>query len=179
MEIIKPHFNKSKEVGKKDVPIIEKAIVPMMNLCKELEKKTWDQVFALAHCQVNNKPLRFFVFNSNNKYIDEFLGTKGSEVIINPRIVSHVKFKDTKQENCVSFPGESAKNVQRYTKIEIEYQDLLVKEDNSLFISDKKRMSCTGVIAQIFQHQIDHFNAKYIYSKEEIDLWNISQLSSK
>ena len=107
---------------------------------------------ALAHCQITNRdPLRFFV-------------TNGGEVIINPVITNHTRHTSKKKEACLSYPNKETIQKDRYNKIEIEYQDL--EHDESGFkISDIKEKSLSGVEAQVYQHEIDHFNAVYCFDE--------------
>lgn len=97
---------------------------------------------ALAHCQVEHeKPKRFFVFANG-------------EVIINPKIIKRDnKFKHT--EGCMSFPFRNTKKVPRFKNIVVTYN-----KKNGEEVTESKE----GLVACIFQHEIDHMNGRSIFS---------------
>lgn len=66
--------------------------------------------------------------------------------MINPKIISKNKEYKTK-EGCLSLIGE--RECTRYEEIEVEYLDKTFT---------KKKSKYTGLIAEIIQHEIDHFN---------------------
>lgn len=66
--------------------------------------------------------------------------------MINPKIISKNKKYKTK-EGCLSLIGE--RECTRYEEIEVEYLDKTFT---------KKKSKYTGLIAEIIQHEIDHFN---------------------
>ena len=103
---------------------------------------------AIAHAQIEAKdPLRFFV-------------TKEGDLIINPVITRHSNISYPKREGCTTFTQNVPwVLVQRYQKIEVEYYTL--DEDTLEWVHHEE--ACSGKQAQIFQHEIDHMNAKYIY----------------
>jgi peptide deformylase len=146
LKIIDPHKKISREVTEKDISTIIKIAFDMANYCSFPEKH-WNikAVMALAHCQVEKKdPLRFFT-------------TVDGELIINPVIIRHTEVTVDSLEGCVSFPSEPSIIVQRWNKCEVKYQ---VLENNKLVEKEEK---LSGLRAKVFQHEIDHFDAKYIY----------------
>ena len=72
------------------------------------------------------------------------------EIFINPKILfcSH---KRVLEEGCLCHTG--VKQVVRYDKIKVEYQDFRMK---------KKIRTLTGFEAQILQHEMDHFEGVLI-----------------
>lgn len=72
-------------------------------------------------------------------------------VVINPKILSF-DGEDVMEEGCLSLPGLRV-NVRRPTKIKLKYNDLELKEHIEEF---------DGLIARVFQHEIDHLNGKLI-----------------
>lgn len=110
--------------------------------CRPHGRKTG--AMALAHCQVDKTdPLRFFVM-------------KDGSIFINPKIIER-KGESWSMEGCMSFPYLDDKKVRRAEQIKVTYLDLKGEEVTGEF---------TGLIAYIFQHEIDHFNGVSIYSKK-------------
>lgn len=68
--------------------------------------------------------------------------------VINPKILSFSKRTKTYFEGCLSTPAIWG-DVKRHTQIKITYQDIQGKT-----ITEK----LTGVLAWIFQHEVDHLN---------------------
>lgn len=127
---------------------------------RELFKKNFANKrsgYAVAHCQVvGENPLKFFVlspeiFNSEYREILE------DDVIINPVILEKEEKYKT-QELCLSFPFENWQNVKRFNKIKVQYQ--VVKDGN---LSEPIIKEIDGLLAQIFQHEVEHFEGKTIY----------------
>ncbi|MDX9702123.1 MAG: peptide deformylase [Candidatus Auribacterota bacterium] len=69
-------------------------------------------------------------------------------VVINPEITSYSKQTDTMEEGCLSFPGIRA-NIVRAQTIEVTFYDL----EGKFY-----RITCSDLIARVFQHEIDHLN---------------------
>jgi peptide deformylase len=123
------------------------------------------KVFAIHHMQVCElNPFNFFVLNPEplGAIIDEL----GSRFIINP-VISNYLIKDPKgvpffqkmKEGCASFPYKTQKNVDRAPMVEVKYQ---IPGTKGL---EDKTMQVQGVVAQIFQHEIDHGHGKNIFYK--------------
>ena len=70
--------------------------------------------------------------------------------MINPVILKKEKLYET-EESCLSFIG--FRKTKRYEMIEVEYLDRNFKKQKQVF---------TGFIAQIIQHEMDHFEGKII-----------------
>lgn len=80
---------------------------------------------------------RIFVMGTNEK----------SFVCINPEIVSgEGEVKDI--EGCLSYPGLYL-HVKRYLTVNVKYQNILGEEKIHTF---------TGIMARVFQHELDHLN---------------------
>jgi peptide deformylase len=116
-------------------------IKEMLEVCKQpLGRKSGG--LALAHCQVDqDDPLRFFVL-------------KTGDVIINPKILDKSD-RVTNIEGCLNFPFRDDKKISRYNKIKVCY----TKNNKSELIEQELE----GIMAFIFQHEIEHFNGKTIY----------------
>lgn len=69
-------------------------------------------------------------------------------VFINPEIVKHARKREWMEEGCLSVrPWHGS--VSRYTKVTVRARD----ENGVLFTEGR-----SGLLAQIFQHEIDHLN---------------------
>lgn len=80
----------------------------------------------------------FFVAKNGEKFIS----------VINPRILSISRRTKRYFEGCLSIPNMWGE-VKRYTNVRVTYQDLSGKNTT---------VSLKGVLAWIFQHEIDHLN---------------------
>lgn len=145
---VEPHKVRSREVVESDLPrVLEEAHV-LFQLCYTYHGLHAGG-FAVAHPQIDDKePLRFFV-------------TAEQEIVINPEITNHTSTKVDHKEGCLSFPGLYPIVVQRWNKCEVRYQTLTPEGKLSEFTNEP----LTGRRARIFQHEIDHFDGKYIYDK--------------
>lgn len=82
---------------------------------------------------------------------------KDALVIINPRIVKHSWLKNKDEEGCLSVPGVYG-SVSRWNSVRIEYQDRNGKHILA---------NASGLMARIFQHEIDHLNGILFIDKAE------------
>ena len=81
-------------------------------------------------------------------------GVLPHDIVINPKILEKDE-RYTVKEGCLSFPFRGQKKTIRYNKIKVEYQDIKMKKHVKKF---------EGKEAQIFQHEIQHFNSDHIYN---------------
>ena len=98
---------------------------------------------ALAAIQVG-APLRIVVIRNDFDNRDDETFT----VFINPEITKYEGKIEHDFEGCLSVPDVYGK-VPRYSKVRVRAQD----EDGRYF-----RMTASGFLARIFQHEIDHTN---------------------
>jgi len=167
ISLVKPHGKKSRDVTDKDLKRIKTVAQQMVILAGAmLLRKVVTEVYAISHPQVDQRdPLRFFTFCPQSKTIrDNIELIDRSFVIVNPKITRHTSVKVRKEEGCVTFLGLANQPVDRYNKIEVDYQQI---ERNAitqeLTLTQFKHRSFTGVMAQIFQHEIDHFEGVYVF----------------
>jgi peptide deformylase len=90
------------------------------------------------------------VGSSWNIFVASPDGEKGKEMVFINAVLSSPKEKELKAEGCLSVPGVSAK-VPRYNEITVTALDLDGK---------KIKMTGTGLLAQIFQHEVGHLQGK-------------------
>jgi len=89
--------------------------------------------------------LRIFALNLNNEI----------RVFINPEITHFSKKTTPEQEGCLSVPGRAGL-VERFKKVVMKYYD-----ENGV----KHKIKAKGLIAQAFQHEIDHLNGTLYIDK--------------
>jgi peptide deformylase len=142
-----------KDIKKKSSPVtdIETQVIPHIDDMAELcRRKTADnrRGLAIAHCQMEKEnPLTFFVMACG-------------DAIINPKIISVVeKTEFLHSECCMSFPNREPVKVKRYNRIKVEYTLYTGNRDKSQYVEK----TVSGIFALILQHEIDHFDLKYIY----------------
>lgn len=147
MKLVSPHSKTSREVTDADVPKLDALALVMHALCLT-PHGCHDGGYAVAHSQIDDQdPMRFFV-------------TKELEVIVNPRVTGSTKVPCQKREGCLTFPDRQGTVVPRFNKLTVEYWKFKEGRLEGPITEDLK-----GLRAQIFQHEIDHMNAKYIFDK--------------
>lgn len=163
--IVAPHKKISREVKLSDLETIKGLYLPLEMLMNDLENSgAFSDVYAIAHQQVEEKdPLRFFVINANNKEVIRSNDTWDlpDYIIINPIITRHTNIPVTKSEGCLSFPNFPNNDVDRWNKIEVEFYT--INHEGTALV--KHQAKCAGKLAQIFQHEIDHFNCEYVWKE--------------
>lgn len=167
ISLVAPHGYKSRDVKDSDIDRVKDNAQQMVILAGAMiMRKMAVEIYAISHPQVDGRhPLRFFTFCPQSKTVrDNIKELDNSMVILNPRIVRHTGVSVQKDEGCVTFLGLPNVPVQRYNKIEVEYQSL--ERDpvtQKLTMTPFKHKSFAGVMAQIFQHEIDHFEGIYVH----------------
>ena len=165
MFIIKPHKNKSRLAVDSDAMYIARQASEMMLLAAKIEheRKLFSAVYAVHHSQVNNKPIDFFILNPTNPIIASRYEARDSFIVINPKIIKSTRHTIDSEESCLSFAGYAPTTVQRYNKITVEYQILVEQDDGEFLLSIARQENVGSILAKVFQHEIDHAQAKYIY----------------
>jgi peptide deformylase len=150
-EAIKQKSEDVKEIDQR----ISMHIIEMKNMLVKNHFSNDRIGYAIAHCQVvEHTPLRFFVMQSN--LAEQYdLPT----VIYNARILDQSEPYEV-LELCLSFPYHGRAKINRYRKIEVEYQ---IEENGKLSKPIKKKFE--DFIAQLFQHEIQHFEGDTIYNQ--------------
>lgn len=155
--MIKTPKKKSKEVL--EFATIAKEAAAMMRLLQTYRSpagKGPDQHFALHHSQFSSNPYNFFVINN------WVVNAPENEVcvVVNPKIIE--KDSSTRKrvrEGCMSFPFRNGILVNRYDKIKVTFQ--VPSEDGKKLLDKEEEM--TGIMAQIFQHEVQHAHGHHIY----------------
>lgn len=121
---------------KKINPALQKTLKDMVKLTLTFKDP---EGVGLASTQVGLSE-SFFVAKNNTKFLS----------VVNPKILSTGKKTKKYFEGCLSIPGTWGE-VERYLSIKVSYQD----ETGKIITKPIK-----GVLAWIFQHEIDHLNGK-------------------
>lgn len=184
MKIIATHYKVSKPVAK--YKEIEKEAELMKRFIVHGDfKGFYNKAFAIAHAQVSETPMSFFVVSPDVMVEKMF----EDQVIINPKIISSPLYVLEQREGgfmdadyteqvlnaiesdepCMSFPFRKPKRIKRFNKIVVQYQ---IKGWFGLK-TIKKEVS--GIASQIFQHEYDHTEGKNIYFESEtpIKWWEL------
>lgn len=119
---------------KKITPGLIQIIKDMIKLTKTFKEP---EGVGLAATQIGLEE-SFFVAKNGQKFIS----------VVNPKILSYGKRTKKYFEGCLSTPNIWGE-VKRYANIKVSYQD---KERKTI------TQSLKGVLAWIFQHEIDHLN---------------------
>lgn len=160
--IVLPHKKVSRLVTEDDLQRVYEDAERMHTLCNR-PIGIYRRFYAIAHPQcVEEDPLRFFVLN--NPFPEVGIRTL---VIINPVIIRHTNSTVESEEGCASFATMPANKVERYNKCEVEFSPLEFSEipgsGYKPFMGKRVTLNLSGKIAKIFQHEIQHLDAKYIY----------------
>lgn len=166
MEIsyVKPHSRVSEEVREEDYARVFEVAEEIFKLSRQAHG-IHKSAYAIAHAQVDGeRPLRFFV-------------THQGDVFINPKITRHTQVPVDRLEGCMSFPTNGPARVQRFNKIELEYQHFNVGAEKPWAVSPVQFEALNGLAAQVVQHEIDHMDGKYVYPipQEAVDAPELTQ----
>lgn len=167
--IIFPHKKISRPVYEADLKRVYQDAEEMFKLTTK-QIGNYNSFYAIAHPQcTDDDPLRFFVL-SPVIIKDSWFHSNPVKtlVIINPVIINHTKQEISSVEGCASFATLPTKETTRYNKIEVEFNELEFWKDTMTNeykpkIGRRQTVGLSGLISKIWQHEIDHLNAKYIY----------------
>ena len=176
MEIIKIHYKVSKPV------VVYKEIKKEANEMRRFIvlgqfKGFYNKAYAIAHCQVSETPMSFFVVApeciKEKMFVDD--------IIVNPEIIKSETYKEIAgrkvvngieyQEPCMSFPFRRPKRITRYDVIKVRYQI------PGFFGFGLKTVEAElkGIASEIFQHCYDLTKGKNIYFESEapVKWWDL------
>lgn len=142
--IIKPNHKKSQLVTLYSEELLAD-IALMRQMLKDQNFENNQKGFAIAHCQVSENPLTLFVVEKS---------IMKNDVIVNPELIgAGGRYMAT--EGCLSFPNLPMTKVRRYKEMVVRYET-----------PDGQQIqeTLTGVKAQIFQHEMEHFEGTNIYN---------------
>lgn len=150
--LVLPHSLKSRLVTEEDVPRVVEETKVLHAICFEPTGK-YQGAFAMHHSQIDDKdPLSFFV-------------TADRRIIINPVVIRHSSYEVDSDEGCVTFSHLPQVTVKRWRKMDVEYVTIMVDPDDEtkFKLSSIIEEHVVGREAWMFQHEMGHGDAKYIY----------------
>ena len=123
---------------------------------------------AIAAPQVGY-PLRIFLISGHTfQYLRNTTEPIPNKLYINPRIVNHSRRTEVMEEGCLSVRWLYGK-VERFTKATVK----AYSEDGTPF-----QEGASGLLAQIFQHEIDHLDG-VLFIDKATDVQNMPPDESK
>ena len=150
--IVAPHKLVSRPVTEKDLDKVIEEVRVLHELCFS-KIGVYNGAYAIHHSQIDDKdPMNFFV-------------TRDRMIIINPVITRHSNYTVDSKEGCMSFGEKAEIIVPRWHKCEVEYVTIMVDPENKdkFKLSSVQADKLSGHISFIFQHEVDHGNAQFIY----------------
>ena len=157
--IVTPHDKVSRLVTEADLPRVFRESEEIYKLLNT-QIGIHNRFYAIAHPQIDDQdPLRFFVVNNQ---MFEFHNWP-SIVIVNPVILRHTGSFINSEEGCASFSLLPSTIVDRWNKCEVEFSPLEFDENQKPRLGKRVVRNCHAKVAKVFQHEIDHLDAKYIY----------------
>jgi len=145
-----------------DVPLQEIPTATIQSLLADMRETLAAETdgVGLAAPQIG-VPLRVFIVSK--KAFERSKKEQARDLVcINPRIIKTSRKKDRMDEGCLSVRGKYG-NVSRALKVTIEAYD----EVGTSF-----EYGASGLLAQIFQHEIDHLNGTLFIDKAD-DVHNV------
>ncbi|MFY9268346.1 MAG: peptide deformylase [Candidatus Manganitrophaceae bacterium] len=141
------------EILKYPAPVLLESTVPVREIDGVLQARI-DQMIetlyavpglGLAAPQIGDS-LRFFVYDLSVRE-EEPTARRGPHVVINPEIIE-MEGEEVSDEGCLSIPGYQE-------KVKRAYRVLLKGIDRE---GKEIRLEGEGLLARLFQHEIDHLN---------------------
>jgi len=114
-----------------------------------------EKAIALAHAQVSEDSFAFFVVRPD---VAESVGMP--TMVINASIVTKEAPCES-FEGCMSFPHRKQRRVPRYAEIEVIYET-----PNERGKLEPRREKYAGLLAIMFQHEVQHAMGKNIFYAE-------------
>ena len=150
--IVPPHNKKSRKVTQEDMKKIEEDAKILFGLCFVVNG-LYRGALAMHHSQIDNvDPLDFFV-------------TADADIIINPEIIRHSNYTVDSVEGCMSFAMNEMTTVQRWHKIELQYQTITPEGK----LSEVTKEGWSGKDAFMAQHEMGHGKGELIYPILDIE----------
>lgn len=150
--IVAPHKKVSRPVTEADIDRVIAEVKVLHEICFS-EIGHYRGAYAMHHSQIDNEdPMNFFVTQDRN-------------IIINPVITRHSGYTVDSKEACMSYSDRAQIIVPRWHKTEVEYTTIMVDPENKdkFKLSSVQKDKLSGHISFIFQHEVDHGNAQFIF----------------
>lgn len=153
MKIIPHHKAVSRPVEPHDIPAVVNDAYGMVLLCRQRNGRHSGGL-AVAHSQITEHPLRFFVTADGIAYV-------------NPEIESHGKRIGWCEEGCLSYPELGVTKVTRHKAVIVRAQVFDEKHHDKTgeWRLVPFRAAINGMEAQVWQHEIDHMNGVSVWER--------------
>jgi predicted metalloprotease len=152
LRLVPPHKKASREVTEKDIErVIEESKV-LHEICFK-PNGMYKGAYAMHHSQIDEKdPMSLFV-------------TWDRQIILNVKITKHSGYTVDSLEACMSYSDRPQITVPRWHKLEVEFVTIMVDPENKdkFKLSGVQKLKLAGHQSFIFQHEIDHGNAQFIF----------------
>jgi methionyl-tRNA formyltransferase len=132
-------------------PELQKLIDAMIPAMYEYEG------IGLAAPQVDHSVRLAVLVPDPNRFQDFKEKKNQAIVIINPNIERHSFGTESQEEGCLSVPGYYGP-LKRFRSVVVSFQDRTGK---------KQTMKAAGLLAKVFQHEIDHLDGTLFIDKAE------------
>ena len=146
------------EIKKYQSPVLRKKAGKIEKITPEIKKLGKDMAETMLRSEPEGVGLAGPQVGSSKKIIVVQTG-KGPAVFINPKILKKSKETEIMEEGCLSLPGLLLR-IKRAKEIKLEALDINGK---------KSKINARGILARIFQHEIDHLNG--ILITDRVDFW--------
>jgi len=166
-----------KEILQKESPVLRQiaAVVPENELTGDIVKKVIKDMSAAMHSQKDGVaiaapqigvPIRIFVISGTllAQADEKFRGDGSDLVFINPEIIKVSKEKKVVEEGCLSVRwlyGKLPRSVR-----------VTMRAFNEK--GQKIERGASGLLAQIFQHEVDHLNG-ILFTDNAKEVWEMSE----
>ena len=150
--LVPPHKLISRKVTEADLARVVEDVRALHEICF-MQVGNYQGAYAMHHSQIDDKdPLSLFV-------------TMDRLIVVNPVITRHSNYTTDSKEACVSYPDRPEIIVPRWPKCEVEYETIMIDptDKNKFKLSGIQHQSVSGRMAFIWQHELDHGNAQFIY----------------
>lgn len=143
------------EIKKFNNPVLRKKCEPVLKVDKKIKKLIVDMVQTMEKNQ--GIGLAAPQVGVLKRVIVVRTDLKGQQILglVNPNIIKKGRGKKIDEEGCLSFPGVFLK-IERAKKAEVEGLDINGK---------KIKIKAEGVLARVFQHEIDHLDGILFYDR--------------
>jgi peptide deformylase len=131
-------------------PILKESCQPIEEITPLFKRLARDMLYTLLQSKNGGVGLAAPQVGISVRLVVMAIPGQRPEILFNPKIVNSSKSLLTKQEGCLSFPGE-VRNVTRRTWVSVKFQDLS---------GNWVRRKYFGLASVCAQHELEHLDGK-------------------
>lgn len=131
-------------------PILKEVCQPVEEITPLFKRLALDMLYTLSQSKEGGVGLAAPQVGISARLLVMAIPGQRPEILFNPKIVNSSKSFLTKQEGCLSFPGE-VRNVTRRTWVSVKFQDLS---------GNWVRRKYFGLASVCAQHELNHLDGK-------------------